>query len=120
MTLAVEDMIWNRAALESGGRSPKEGDAALAAALAAHGLVMNGGVHHAIDVLSPAELHAAVEGFRFFSLSNVAELLELAEGLDEVAANGRYWDAIPDDSILQDRFRAVYRSSPAAFSPTAR
>jgi hypothetical protein len=115
--LTVEDMIWNRAALESGGPSPREGDIALAAVLAAHGLVMNGGVHHAVEVLSRTELTAALKGFRFLSLSGAADLLEIATTLDEDVANRRYWDAIPDDGALQARYRAVYRSSPAAFSP---
>ena len=119
MSLTVEDLIWNRAALESGGPSPSEGDLALSAALAAHGMVMNGGVHHAMDVLSPAELEAAASGFRFFSLASVADLLEDAQHLDEGEADRRYWDAIPDDEVLQNRFRMAYRSSPGAFTPIA-
>jgi hypothetical protein len=66
------DRVWNRAALEAGGPSPAKGDRALAALLLAHGLVMNGGVHHALRCMQPAELMAAAEGFSFFSLADVA------------------------------------------------
>ena len=41
------DRVWNRAALEGGGASPGPGDRALASLLLVHGLVINGGVHHA-------------------------------------------------------------------------
>lgn len=120
MRLSVEDLIWNRAALESGGPAPRAGDAALAAALAVHGLVMNGGVHHAIQVLAGSELQGAIKAFRFLSLGTVASLFEVAEGVDEDLANQRYWDAIPNDDELQNRFRAAYRYSPEAFAPIAR
>ena len=53
MQLSLADQIWNRAALESGGPAAREGDRALAALLLAHGMVMNGGVGHALEVLSP-------------------------------------------------------------------
>jgi hypothetical protein len=86
-------------------------------------MVMNGGVHHAMDVLSPTELEAAASGFRFLSLEGVADLLEDAQHLDEDEANRRYWDAVPDDEVLQNpfawpigRLQAPLRRSPAKSS----
>ena len=69
------DRIWNRAT-QGGGDEPREGDAALSAALAFHGLAMNGGVLHAFDVLSPEELGRARDGFAWLELSEVAQFLE--------------------------------------------
>ena len=63
------DAIWNRAALEQGGPNPKPGDVALAALILAHGLVMNGGVHHAVACLTEDEIDAAVAGFSYLGIS---------------------------------------------------
>ena len=61
MKMTSADRVWNRAALEAGGDSPGLGDRALASLLLVHGLVMNGGVHRAIECVEPAELVAAVD-----------------------------------------------------------
>ena len=126
--LTEQDRVWNRAAMDDGGEEPRAGDRALADLLYAHGMVMNGGVHHALEVLTPDELKAAIAGFRYFSLGAVADLLE--EGLTdetfggdsgdaEGRANRRYWALIPDDEAIVVRFEAVYASSPAEFAPLA-
>jgi hypothetical protein len=52
------DKVWNRATLQSGGAAPKSGDRALAVLLLVHGLVMNGGVHHALESAQTSELRA--------------------------------------------------------------
>jgi len=119
MDLPVEARVWNRAALESGGENPREGDRALAALLLAHGLVMNGGVHHALEVLSENEIHAAISGFGFFSLAPVGRLLQVAQTLDEETANRQYWAFVPDDDAIDRQFRVIFRSSPDAFAPVA-
>src|SRR3546814_2272427 len=74
--LACQDQIWNRAALEVGGTNPREGDKALASLLLLHGMAMNGGIDHAVEVLTPLEFSAALAGFRYFGLVRIAELLE--------------------------------------------
>src|SRR5262252_4498858 len=117
MDLPIEARVWNRAAVESGGATPREGDRALAALLYAHGLVMHGGVHHALEVLSLDEIRDAVSGFEFFSLAPVGRLLETAQTLDEDEANRLYWDVIPDDDAILSRFRALFHSSPQVFAP---
>lgn len=115
--LPVEVRVWNRAALESGGAAPREGDRALAALLLAHGLVMNGGVHHALELLSPDEIRAAISGFEFFFLAPVGRLLEVAQSLEEEAANRQYRAIIPNDDAIDRRLRVVFGSSPHAFAP---
>jgi hypothetical protein len=73
--------IWNRALTDYRGPSPAAGDDALAAMLHAHGLVMNGGVLHAVEVMSEAQLAAAKSGYRFLGLDPVADLLARAKRL---------------------------------------
>jgi hypothetical protein len=82
MTLDEADLVWNRAALESGGPHARPGDRALAALLLAHGLAMNGGVEHAIETMFSHEFAAAISGYEFFSMPQVARLLQrIAEEL---------------------------------------
>jgi len=120
------DRIWNRAALEAGGDSPAAGDRALAALLLLHGLVMNGGVHHALESLEPQDLAAAADGYAYFWFEDVAAFLRgapddpvLSTWTDdtEVAANDRYEEMVPDDSDLIARFQDAYRDRPEQFAP---
>jgi hypothetical protein len=76
MTLTPADNVWNRAALAAGGPTPRQGDRALANLLFVHGLVMNGGVDHLVEGTSEEQMAAGIQGFRFFRLDTVAELLE--------------------------------------------
>ena len=69
------DEIWNRATV-GGGDTPREGDVALAASLAFHGLAMNGGVLHAFEVLSAEELGRARDGFTWLAMPEVAQFIE--------------------------------------------
>lgn len=124
--MTLEDQVWNRAALESGGQSPGPGDRALAELLRAHGLVMNGGVHHALEFLNASELLAAADGFAFFGLHDVAALFRDAKsdpvlakwtGETERVANGRYSTLVPNDGLLVAHFEAVFHERPDQFSP---
>src|SRR5947207_14700148 len=63
MALSRDGIIWNRAVLDAGGSNPGPGDTALAGLMRFHGLAMNGGSEHALEVLSSAELDAAIAGF---------------------------------------------------------
>lgn len=119
MELTAADRVWNRAALESGGANPGEGDQALAALLLAHGMVMNGGVEHALESLSPDEMEAAIAGYRYFALAEVAQLLEDAslQKLDLEDADRRYSQLVPDDAVLAEQFEVIYARSGNAFSP---
>ena len=124
--MSVADRVWNRAALESGGGSPGPGDRALAALLLAHGLAMNGGIHHALDVLSESEWAAAVDGFEFFGLTETAAFLHGASSdpmllrwteQTEHAANRRYAELVPDEDQLARHFEAVFGERSDQFSP---
>jgi hypothetical protein len=75
MKLSRQDLIWNRATLKSGGSVRCAGDTALAALLLAHGLIMNGGVEHALECMSQSELLAALAGYRYFGLERAAQAL---------------------------------------------
>jgi len=123
MELSDEANVWNRAVTAEGGRNAREGDSALAALMLAHGMVMNGGVEHAIVTLSPAEMAAAIAGFRFFGLTEIARLLEdvVQRGIEDEdqseAADRRYGEILPDEDTIQDRFHARFASSPEKFAP---
>lgn len=120
------DTVWNRAALEGGGDSPGPGDRALASLLSLHGLIMNGGVHHALECLEPADLLAAADGYAFFGFNDCAAFIRGAESDPlcstwtddtEVKANRRYFQLIPNDSYLFARFVEVFRERGDQFAP---
>ena len=116
----MEDIIWNRACLHSGGTSPLEGDLALADLLQAHGMVMNGGVVHALESLDAQARSRAAAAFRYFGLPCGAEVFtqdwdetgETEERLDRM-----YEAAIPDDQAIEHAFRSKLATCPEAFAP---
>jgi len=122
-------LVWNRACL-GGGSSPREGDRALAAMLRLHGLVMNGGVQHAVEVLDGADVEAACAGFEYFGLAAAAAAVRRAvvatlpgdapidqsEQLEE-ALNAAYWSVVPDDDALANAYQAHLRDHPSAYAP---
>jgi hypothetical protein len=126
------DEVWNRACAEAG--RPKaltaSGDRALADMLLAHGLVMNGGVLHAVECLDEHERLAAVNGYRYFGLERAAAVIEDAAvrwrngelALDEaeqleMEADERYGQVVGDDDVLVQAFEATYRREPSRFAP---
>ncbi|MFT5430636.1 MAG: hypothetical protein ACI9OJ_001312 [Myxococcota bacterium] len=97
--------IWNRAALRATDvDSP--GDQHLEAMLIVHGLTMNGGVVHSLDVLEPGELRAGIDGFRYFGLEKWSELGEDGSGMLR-GSTKIVFKARPGR-------RGFYRASPAA------
>jgi hypothetical protein len=134
--LSRADAIWNRACdLDATASSP--GDRALAALLILHGLVMNGGVLHAVECLGTQELADAMAGYRFFGFDGVAIVLTDAKAftevhdvynlqddfsLDDFASadadfDKRYVTLIRDDSALFARFAAYLLRNPSDFAP---
>ena len=120
------DLIWNRAAMDNGGLTPGPGDFALSALLYAHGLAMNGGVLHAVELLSPTELAKAQSGYRFFGLVAISDLLRDAwllvrDGAD-LGSHEQRLDAEymmhANDSALTVRFEQYYLLHPSDFAPT--
>jgi hypothetical protein len=124
--LSITDHVWNRAALAAGGTNPGLGDRCLSALLSLHGCAMNGGIHHALEVLDASEVDSAVAGFEYFGLTELATFLrdraqdpDLREWTDEseAPANERYAELVHDDEYLIQRFEAVFRVRPGDFAP---
>jgi len=78
MELSITAKVWNRAALESGGEAPVERDRAFAALLAVHGMAMNRGLEHALEVLDVHEWVAGIVGFRYLGLTEAVSVLGAA------------------------------------------
>jgi hypothetical protein len=122
--MTAVELIWNRAC-KGGCPNPCNGDRALAALLKAHGLVMNGGLLHAVECLSASELADAQAGYRFFNLDSVAKLLAVARKFWEAGDDLEYYEGelnqdytarIPDDSSLFERFESVHKIRASEFS----
>lgn len=106
--------------MESGGSTPLPGDSALTALLAAHGMVMNGGVGHVFDTLDAAERSAGAAGFRFFGFDAVARLLERAEEQSEEqweSLDSEYAGLIPSEDALDEAFKRLFADKPHLFAP---
>lgn len=123
--LTESDMIWNRACGEDPLRT-LPGDRALADLLRAHGLVMNGGVLHAVECLAVSELTDAQCGYRYFGLETVAALLSRAKTILEADDDSElieqeldqtYLNMIPDDDLLVERFEQHWQRSPSEYAP---
>jgi hypothetical protein len=132
----TREHIWKRAcqATEAGAEL-RAGDRALAAALLAHGIVMNGGVLHGLQGMSPSERREAAAGYRFLALPTLAELFEMQvpdDDLDEndddddseseldrleAELNQKYWATAPDDEALWRAFEKKLMQEPGLFAP---
>lgn len=132
----IRERIWNRACDATDADAElRAGDRALAAALLAHGIVMNGGVLHALQGMSPSERREAAAGYRFFALPTLAELFEMQvpEDLDdeddddddseseldrlEAALNQKYWATAADDQAVWRAFEKKLAQEPGLFAP---
>ena len=111
--------------MDAGGDSPGPGDRALASLLLLHSLAMNGGIHHAMECVTQDELSAAIDGFSYFGLEDMAQwlrgapsdpLLKEWTSDTETPAIFRYAELIPSDAYLAERFEAVYRDRPSEFA----
>jgi hypothetical protein len=123
--LTDADMIWNRACGDDPLRA-LPGDRALVDLLYAHGLAMNGGVLHAVELMSAEELSRAGAGYQYYGLAEVASLLSRAQaifeagddlGTHEQQLDNEYAQIIPLDSSLVERFEKRLKTSPSDFAP---
>jgi hypothetical protein len=122
MFLPPKDRVWNRAALDDGGPNALAGDIALASLLALHGMVMNGGIEHALETLEPMKYEAGVAGYEYFGLSKVAALLRRAQragSLELERLDEEYGTLIPSDQTIDLFFEQRFQSAPWAFAPLA-
>jgi hypothetical protein len=116
--------------LESGLRGEPlrtlPGDRALADLLRAHGLIMNGGVLHAVECLTASELSDAESGYPFYGINAAASLLSRARTILEADKNlefherqldQQYADVIPADSTLIERFEKHLGLYPSEYAP---
>ena len=87
---------------------------------------MNGGFLHAIDCLQPTEREAARAAYLFFGFDDIADLiLEAPAVVDwdavpdslESTLWRRYTRAIPDDSMLDARFKRHFLRRRSDFAP---
>jgi hypothetical protein len=78
---------------------------------------------HCIDVLSQQDLAAATEGYRYFGLQDVVELMEKArkvssdEAAEAEAVFDKEYSRLASDEVLLGRFRARYQTHPDEFGP---
>ena len=135
------DVIWNRAC-DPFAQLSGTGDRALQAVLLVHGMVMNGGVEHAVESLSADELRAGTSGFEYLGLGDVGDVLreaietafpagpiadrderqqhmvalrdETYERLDEL--DRAYSVLVPQDDVLEKAFRRRLRTLPRDFA----
>jgi hypothetical protein len=121
------EKIWNRACSGS-GKYPHAGDRALAGLLLFHGPAMNGGVLHAAECLSPAQLAEAQTGYRYFALGSVADLIiaaknaiRLGHDIDAIEEefDHKYSVEISGDGILVKSFESHLSAYPQEYSPLA-
>lgn len=120
MDISRQDAIWNRASLDSGGPCPRAGDRALASLLLAHGLIMNGGLVHALDSLTQSEIASAIAGFEYFVFTAAsAALKQLHDDSDDVEErlSRMYWAVVPNDETLDHALRQKLLASPDEFAP---
>jgi hypothetical protein len=97
----------------------------LSAMLQAHGLISNGGVLHALELLTAGEMNEAIQGYRYFGLDEVAGFLaseaRVAEADrfddDESRLDKAYGGLIPTDSTFDAPFDGRLRQSPEDFAP---
>jgi len=118
--------IWNRACSPESERLRFPGDRALTDMIFVHSLIMNGGVHHVIEGFGKEKMIVGIAGYRYFKLISVADFL--ADILDdpakviwndtnELEANRRYDELVPDDEILITAFDTALGEHPHDFEP---
>ncbi len=117
MEFTVVDKIWNRACLENGGSDPCDGDRSLADLLYFDSLVGNGGLGHGFDVCSSIEIQAAIKGFRYFGLTEIAEFLVETEKYSEDVQESLSVKYYKFSEMIFDTFAKYYPSNPKAFAP---
>jgi hypothetical protein len=136
------DDIWNRACDPClRDQSLRPGDRALRDALAAHSVLMNGGLGHALEVLGGEETENAVNGFRYLDAEDIAHIFRSAAAVagdalagdaderqqrflrlsdDQVedleALEREYWALVPSDEVLEGIFRRYWRRHPERFA----
>lgn len=106
--------IWNRACTGNGGADPLEGDVALTNMLLGHGYIMNGGLEHFED-LSEDEQRESINGFRFFSFNEVADLILKGPKLSGDEFDDAQNAFVEFDAGMLDKVRRYIEANPHQF-----
>jgi len=102
--LTVADRIWNRACAGEAVAGERVGDQALRIAVTFDGMANNGGVHHAIEAMTEAELEAVVDGYTRFGLEGYVELIRrVSPGGDLAIDMAAIYDGELTEQELNDR-----------------
>ena len=127
----VVEVISERALNAWGRPGTRPGDTALSAVMPVHGMIMNGGMFHARDVLSGEQLAAGVAGLRYLEMTAAADAVDQARLTPTDVENNyadtdsdlfeeltdRYNGAVPADSVIDDHLRLALRRRPDDFLP---
>ena len=107
------DAVWNRALdLTSPDEAEAAGDAALHIVHIFHGVAMNGGLYHAVELHRDDEdypIDSVIEAYRFFGLELAADAIEHATTeQEELEANED--DDVDEDTLeeAEERINEMY------------
>ena len=119
--MADVEQVWNRACSTHPGTGP--GDRHLRALLDVHGMLMNGGVDHAVDVNTVEQFAQAADACEYLSLPEVAALLRRMPDYDrtdeaEAELNSAYGSRA-DDEVLCAALKRRWEQAPGDFAPLA-
>jgi len=107
--------IWNRACTGNAGPDPLAGDLALTQMVHGYSYIMNGGLEHFAD-LTEDEQREAINGFRFFSFHDVADLISKVPTLSETALGAAHASFCEFDSVMMVQIRKYIEAHPHQFS----
>ena len=90
------------------------GDAALTGMLLGHGCIMNGGLGHFHD-LPEQDQQSSINGFRFFSFDNIADLILRVPKLSDVELEDAQNAFLKFDSAIIERVKRYIEANPHQF-----
>jgi hypothetical protein len=117
--MAEVEQAWNRACATEPGTGP--GDRHLHALLDVHGMLMNGGVDHAVEVKTAEQFARAADACDYLGLPEVTALLRRMPGSEltdeaEAELSSAYWSQA-EDSLLYAAFKRRWEQAPGDFAP---
>lgn len=94
------------------------GDNAAELMMALHGLVMNGGLHRALELTESRP--ALISALQLLALEDLVRIVSVVEEMDEDEADDVYDAVIPSDAAWEAALDAAAERSPGLFSPPGR
>ena len=119
-TWSDEQLVYDRAL--SDGTGDGVGDRHLAAVFPVHGRIMNAGTASAAAHYSAQQILQAADGFAYFGLAELADLVRRIPGTDlgdgrDARLDRAYYGLVDMDIALIAGFRRKYAASPEDFDP---